>query len=160
MPLQRVTHVPPDWTLRKGRDRYLEDNGFSMSEYSSPTFVFYLFGRKLTLPNPPSRRRAVALHDLHHLLTGYGTDLAGEAEVGAWELRTGCNTPFLWMINLTAVVGGVFVAPLRTWRAFRTAAGQRSLYVDGRAAEAVLNLTIAELRAQLGVPARGHTAAP
>lgn len=160
MPLQRVTHMPPEWTLRQGRDRYLEANGFSMTEYSSPTFAFYLFGRKLTLPNPPSRRKVVALHDLHHLLTGYGTDLEGEAEVGAWELRAGCNTPFLWMINLTAVLGGVFVSPLRTWRSFRVARGQRSLYVDGRDAEAVLDMTIGELRQQLGIPAGGHTAAP
>ncbi|WP_434420752.1 hypothetical protein [Nannocystis pusilla] len=160
MPLQRVTHVPSDLPLREGRDRYLELNGFSMAEYSSPVFAFYLFGRTLRLPNPPARRRVVALHDLHHVLTGYGTDLAGESEIGAWELRAGCNTPFLWMINLTAVVGGLFVAPLRTLRAFRAAKGQRTLYVDGRDAEAVLKLPIAELRRQLGIPSGGHTAAP
>jgi hypothetical protein len=157
---QPVTHVPPDLSLREGRDLYLERNGFSMAEYSSPTFTFYLFGRALKLPNPPSRRRVVALHDLHHVLTGYGTDLAGEAEVGAWELRAGCNTPFLWMINLTAALGGVFVAPLRTLRAFRAARGQRSLYVDGRELAALLDTPIAELRRQLGIPAGGHTAAP
>lgn len=160
MPLQRVTHVPSHLKLGDGRDLYLETNGFSMAEYSSPTFAFYLFGRKLSLPNPRSRRRVVALHDLHHVLTGYGTDLAGESEVGAWELRAGCNTPFLWMINLTAVAGGVFVAPLRTLRAFLAAKGQRSLYVDGRDIEALLNKPIAELRRELGIPAGGHTAAP
>lgn len=158
--LHRVTHVPSHWSLREGRDLYLERNSFSMDEYSSPTFSFYLFGRKLTLPNPPSRRRVVALHDLHHVLTGYGTDLAGEAEIGAWELRAGCNTPFLWMINLTAAGLGLFVAPLKVLRAFRAARGQRSLYVDGRDAEAFLDTPIAELRRQLGIPAGGHTAAP
>ncbi|MBZ5707973.1 hypothetical protein [Nannocystis pusilla] len=156
----RVTHVPSHMTLREARDLYLERNGFSTAEYSSPTFAFHILGRTLKLPNPPARRQVVALHDLHHVLTGYGTDLAGESEMGAWELRAGCNTPFLWMINLTAVLGGVFIAPLRTLRAFRAAKGQRSLYVDGRGAAAALKLTVAELRRQLGVPARGHTAAP
>src|SRR5690606_11263295 len=96
---QRVTHMPPEWTLRQGRDRYLADNGFTMDEYSASTFAIELLGRKLRLPNPPSRQRVIALHDLHHLLTGYGTDLTGEGEIGAWELRAGCNTPFLWLIN-------------------------------------------------------------
>jgi hypothetical protein len=160
MPLQRVTHVPADLTLREGRDLYLKTNGFSMAEYSSPTFDFYLMGRKFGLPNPPSRQVVVALHDLHHVLTGYGTDLAGESEIGAWELRAGCNTPFLWFINLTAAVGGLFVAPVRTLRAFLAAKGQRTLYVDGRGAEAVLDVKISELRRQLGIPDGGHTAAP
>jgi hypothetical protein len=160
MPLQPVTHVPSDLTLREGRDLYLARNGFSMAEYASPTFAFTIFGRAWQVPNPPARRQVVALHDLHHVLTGYGTDLAGESEIGAWELRAGCNTRFLWMINLTAAVGGLFIAPLRTLRAFRAAKGQRTLYVDGRDVEAVLKLPIAELRRQLGIPAGGHTAAP
>src|SRR5262245_1592727 len=40
-------------------------------------------------PNTKARKRLVRAHDLHHLLTGYGTDLLGEAELGAWELGTG-----------------------------------------------------------------------
>jgi hypothetical protein len=160
MPLQRVTHVPSDLTLREGRDMYLGLNGFSMSEYSSPTFVFYIFGRKLNVPNPPGRRRVVALHDLHHVLTGYGTDLAGESEIGAWELRSGCNTPFLYFINLLATGGGVFVAPIRTLKSFLAARGQRSLYLDERSIEALLDTKIGVLRKQLGIPDGGHTAAP
>jgi hypothetical protein len=160
MPLQRVTHVPSDLTLREGRDIYLETNGFSMAEYSSPTFVFYILGKKLNLPNPPARQRVLAMHDLHHVLTGYGTDLAGESEIGAWELRAGCNTAFLWWINLTAAFGGVFVAPIKTLKSFFAARGQRTLYVDGRDIEALLGTKIGVLRKQLGIPDGGHTAAP
>ena len=46
----------------------------------------------MTFPNTDSRKRAVPLHDLHHILTGYKTDWMGEAEIGAWELRAGCNS--------------------------------------------------------------------
>jgi hypothetical protein len=160
MPLQRVTHVPDHLTLREGREVYLNANGFTMDEYTAPKFALYVLGRKIWFPNPPSRQRVIALHDLHHVLTGYGTDLEGESEIGAFELRAGCNTPFLWFINLVAVGGGVFVAPIRTFRAFLASRGQRSLYVDGRPIEVYLDMTIAELRRELGIPAGGHTAAP
>jgi len=40
-------------------------------------------------PNTKSRKRLVLAHDLHHLLTAFGTDLIGEAELGGWELGTG-----------------------------------------------------------------------
>src|SRR5438445_8760870 len=39
-------------------------------------------------PNTTGRKRLVLARDLHHLLAGYGTDLIGEAEMGAWELGT------------------------------------------------------------------------
>jgi hypothetical protein len=159
MHTQSVTQLPSDLTLRTARELYLAANGFSMEEYTKPTFVLPVFGRKVHFPNPPARQRAIARHDLHHLLTGYGTDYPGEAEIGAWELRAGCNTGFLWFINIMAVLGGLVRAPLRTWRAFRAARGQRSLYLDGRELDALLDLPIAEVRRQLGIPTGGHTAA-
>lgn len=155
MQTQAVTDLPEHLTLREGRDLYLEKNGFSMEEYTRPTFAVPIFGRMVHFPNPPARQRAIARHDLHHLLTGFGTDYAGEAEIGAWELRAGCNTPFLWFINGMAALIGLFVAPRRTWRAFRRGRGQRSLYRDGRELPALLDMTIAELRRQLGIPAGG-----
>ncbi len=30
----------------------------------------------------------IPFNDLHHVATGYGTDVLGEAEIGAWELLT------------------------------------------------------------------------
>lgn len=159
MQTQPVTDLPDTLTLRDARELYMRTHGFSMEEYTKPTVQLPIFGKMVTFPNPPARQRAIARHDLHHLLTGYGTDYAGEAEIGAWELRAGCNTIFLWLINLAAVAAGLFVAPRRTWRAFRRARGQRSLYVDGRDLPALLELPIAELRRQLGIPAGGHGAA-
>lgn len=159
MHTQPVTDLPDSLSLRDARVAYLEKNGFSMDEYTKPTVELPIFGKMVKFPNPPARQRAIARHDLHHLLTGYGTDYAGEAEIGAWELRAGCNTAFLWFINSMAVFVGLFRAPLRTLRAFRRARGQRSLYLDGRELTALLDLPIAEVRRQLGIPAGGHGAA-
>jgi hypothetical protein len=146
-----------DLTMREARDRYLADNGFDTAGYTADHFEVAIAGRMLRFRNPKTRQRVIPLHDLHHALTGYGTDLAGEAEIGAWELVAGCNTPFLVFINLVAVVTGMFIAPLRTLRAGWRARGQRSLYRDARSYEELLDVTIAELRREQGIPARGVT---
>ncbi len=144
-----------DETMQDGLQRYLDENGFTIEEYTSPTVTISLGPIPLRFPNSPGRQRAIPLHDLHHVLTGYGTDLVGEAEIGAWELRAGCNTAFLYFINLAAVMIGLVLAPRRIWRAWRAARGARSLYLDGRPASAYLERSIVEVRRAHGVPAEG-----
>lgn len=147
--------LDPNSSVREGRDAYLSANEFDTAGYTAPTFALPVLGREVHLPNPPTRQRAMARHDLHHALTGYGTDYAGEAEIGAWELRAGCNTAFLWLINLAAVAIGLVIAPRRVARAFRSAAGHRSLYRDPRPLEALLELKLGDLREELGIPRGG-----
>jgi hypothetical protein len=144
-----------DTTVRAARDLYLERNGFDMKGYEEPTFTLPILGRDVAFPNPPARRRAIARHDLHHALTGYGTDYAGEAEIGIWELRAGCNTAFLWLINLIAVAIGVAIAPRRVWRAWGSAASSRSLYLDARPYDELLEMDLSALRADCGLAPRG-----
>ena len=136
-------------TMQQGLDRYLAENGFTIDDYGAPSVTISVGPIVLRLPNSPARQRAIPLHDLHHVLTGYGTDLVGEAEIGAWELRAGCNTPFLFMINLTAVAIGLVLAPRRVWRAWRAARTARSLYLDVEPAAAYLALAITEPDAQI-----------
>jgi hypothetical protein len=146
-------------SVLEGRDAYLAANGFSTGAYTAPTFTVQIFGKALTFANRPSRQRVIPLHDLHHVATGYGTDLVGEAEIGAWELVAGCNTPFLVAINATAAVLGMLLAPRRVVRAARAARGQRTLYVKGTPYEELLSLSVTELRERLGVPAGGVASA-
>ena len=143
-------------TVEAARDRYLEVNGFSTAGYSAATFQVDVFGRTWTLPNRPARRRAIPLHDLHHVVTGYGTDLAGEAETSTWELSGGINSLFLWCFKLSAIAIGLVIAPRRVLQAARAARGCRTLYRDPIGYAAILAMTLGELRARLGVPPDGQ----
>lgn len=147
--------LPPEMTVREGRDLYLARNGFSTEAYTAPTFTLRIFGVPVSFSNPPSRQRAIPLHDLHHVATGYWTRYIGEAEIGAWELMGGCNSFILYYLNGMAALIGLFIDPRRVLRAFRQARGQRTLYRDAIAYEDLLGMTIGELRDRLGIPPEG-----
>lgn len=149
--------LPAALGVREARDLYLAENGFSTAAYDSPTAEGSLFGLKFSVPNPPPHRRAIRLHDLHHVATGYGTDHAGEAELSAWQARLGLRRAGLYVsaIVLANVAVGVGVAPRRTLAAFRLARGGRSLFGIDADYEQLLALSVGELRAHLAVPVHG-----
>lgn len=100
-------------------------------------------------PNTAGRRRAVRLHDLHHIATGYQPTLIGEAEIGAWELASGCrNYLAAWILNAAAVAIGLFLSPRRVFRAFARGRRSRNLYPTGWS-ESLLEGTVGELREKL-----------
>jgi hypothetical protein len=155
-------------TVRMALDRFLTVNGFSTAAYEASTVAIPVGPLTITLPNSEGRKRLVRWHDLHHVATGYGTDLVGEAEIGAWELRAGCTNVAGYVYNGMAVLVGLCIAPLRTFRAFQRGRGATTLYRLGIDYGAALELPLAELRRRMGVPADGiaghparqHTAAP
>ena len=120
-----------------------------------PTVRLKFFGRYFDFPNSPNRQWAIPLHDLHHLATGYGTDFIGEAEVGLWELRAGCETPIVYALNGAAVVIGLFLSPRRMLAAYRAAKGARTLYRAPLPMEEVLSMRVGDLRAHLAIPEGG-----
>jgi hypothetical protein len=95
-----------DLLVQEARDLHLAANGFYLRDYEAPTFTIRIFGLSLKFPNAEAHKRAVPLHDLHHLVTGYRTDWVGEAEIGAWELRGGCNSFITYFLNGSGVVIG------------------------------------------------------
>ncbi len=140
-------------TVGEARARYFERAGFPPDGGYAAAFVS--LGKigpiPVGFPNTDSRRRAVAMHDLHHVATGYGTDWTGEGEISAWEIAAGCGPyPFAWFINLQGMVMGWFVNPGRTWRAFVRGRHSRSLYGEGFS-QRLLAERVGELRARLGV---------
>lgn len=150
---------PASWSVRRARDAYLAENGFTTDAYDAKWTDASFLGVKLSVPNTRRHRWAIMRHDLHHVATGYGTDMVGEAEVSAWEIRA-ARTLGLYVssIVLGGALLGLFRAPLRTLEAFRAGKRVRFLYrgPDSDAEyEALLNLTVGQLRALLGVPEDG-----
>src|SRR5215831_934949 len=137
--------LAPSLAVGAARDAYLAENGFDLAGYTADTFEVEVFGRTFTATNSADRKWAIPLHDLHHVATGYGTDLVGEAEIGAWELVGGCSTLIVYWLNATAVMIGLLIAPRRTLAAFRDAHRAKTLYRQPHDLEQVLGLTVGEL---------------
>jgi hypothetical protein len=144
----------PSLTLREARAQYFARAGFDERSYSERWVRLAIFGRTLlAFPNTAGRVRAVRLHDLHHVLTGYDTSWAGEGEIGAWELASGCRDHWAaWTLNASAAFIGLFVAPRRVLRAFARGRRERNLY-DVELSDALLGETLGALRARLGIAA-------
>ncbi len=137
-------------TVREARDRYFRDNGFSEAGYTSRWVKLKMGPIPLAFPNTAARRRAVPLHDLHHVATGYATSWTGEAEISAWELAAGCGRYWAaWALDIGGALVGLVIAPRRTWRAFLRGRRCRSLYRAELTGD-LLDMPVAELRARLG----------
>jgi hypothetical protein len=147
--------------VREARDAYFRENGFSLAAYAAPYAVMSLFGLAVRIPNPAARKRNIRYHDLHHVLTGFGTDLAGEGEVAAWQFRAGLPASlFLRALITSGLLLGALVAPRRVLAAWRAGRGCRSLFKQLPPYEELLEKTVGELRELVGVPACGIATAP
>lgn len=87
----------------------------------------------LRLPNPASRRRALFIHDVNHVLTGYDTDFSkGELAIASFDLGNGCGAYWMaWLINFIMFGMALLVRPRETFRAFVRGRGCASLYKTG-----------------------------
>jgi len=161
-------------TVREALAQYHRRNGFKGDSNYSETIQIRVNGEIADLPNFRFQRGLLARHDLHHVLTGYGTDLRGEAEMGAWEIgagslrwKTTSHVPrpdsgpehfalggiallYMALNNVGALCLGV-IAPWRTLRAFVRGLRSRSLYGDDTPYEAILSSDLDALRRKLGL---------
>jgi len=139
---------PSEATLREARRTYFDANGFGDDGgYSAAWVDFKLGSLPFPFPNTAGRVRAVRYHDLNHVLTGYDTDLAGEYEISAWEVASGCRDfAAAWQLNLAGMAGGMLYVPRRTFRAFVRGRRCRSLY--GEPFDDLLDLRVGEARAR------------
>jgi hypothetical protein len=141
-------------TLREARAHYFRQNGIDEDGGYARKWVTIKLGPvPVLIPNTTGRRAALLPHDLHHVATGYGTTLVGEAEIGAWELASGCRHYYAaWILNLGAVVTGLFLAPRRVVRAFQRGWRCTNLYHLGVDADWPEE-TVSRLRQRLGLHA-------
>lgn len=127
--IKEVTY-DPDRTLAAARDVYFEANGFPAGGgYEAKWVDFELGPIPMPFPNTDGRRRAVKIHDLHHVLTGYQTDIWGEFEISAWEVGSSCRGYYAaWLLNLGGMASGMLTVPRRTVRAFLRGRKSKNLY--------------------------------
>lgn len=141
--------------IREARRTYFETAGFAADGGYGDKWVL-LKARGVTLfafPNTAARVRSVKLHDLHHVLTEYDTSWEGEAEIGAWELASGCGRHYpAWVLNAGAVVIGMLICPRRVLRAFRRGRRSGNLY-SSQFSDELLDRTVGELRRFIGLAA-------
>jgi len=144
-------------TVRQARDRYLAANGFTLDSYTAPFVDVSFFGLRFPFPNVGGLGRALPFHDLHHVALGYDTDIPGEAEICAWELRAGvCDAPLIVrFIILELFALGLLTSPRRTLAAWRAAGRCGTLFSRPLPYDALLDMSVGELRSHLGVPPDG-----
>lgn len=154
--------IPPAIPVREALQAYLEENGFTTESYDEPKVTVTFWGMDFTVPNPPSRQLAVRFHDLHHIMTGYGTDPAGEFEISAWELRRGVGVfgAYVQLIIASGALSGLLLFPRRFLAAWKTGRGGPPLPTPSlELYDTLLTLDVGELRARYGIPSGGVTGA-
>jgi hypothetical protein len=139
-------------TLFDARKQYFDENHFGDDGGYSKKWVKLMIGPlPMAIPNTSGRVDAVRFHDLHHVLTGYNTDFAGEFEISAWELASGCADKYAaWVLNLGGMLAGAVIWPRRTWRAWVRGRRSRNLY-RVPFEDALLRRTVGDARHQLGL---------
>lgn len=139
-------------TLRENRRLYFEKNGFGDGGYEETWVALKTIGPvRIGFPNTEARKRAIRLHDLHHVLAQYGTNWTGEAEIAGYEIGAGCGTHWAaWLLNAGGLSYGVFIAPRATYRSFVRGRHARSLY-GGEWREELLDENTGAMREKLGL---------
>lgn len=126
--------------------------GIPQNAYTTKTFVINVGPIPIHIPNIEARVKIARFHDLHHIITSYPANWLGEAEIGAWELATGCRTSFIaWFLNSGAMVVGLFINPKAVLAAFKR--GRKTttnLYYDFKYDE-LLDVSLGELRKTIGL---------
>ena len=113
-------------TTQEALRNYLTEKGIRDKDdpeqqlYKDTWFSFYAGGRRLKILPLGSLIDSLAIHDLHHLVTGYTTSWVGEAELIGWELASGgCGRH--WVMWIDRLFGSplMLLAPRASWRAIR-----------------------------------------
>lgn len=121
-----------EMTVAEARAAYFVANELGDGGYEDRWVRLQAGPVPIFLPNTKARVAAVRLHDIHHPLTGYDTSWTGEAEIGAFEIASGCGRYVAaWILNLQALAIGLQIAPQRTWRAFVRGRRAANLYHRG-----------------------------
>jgi hypothetical protein len=146
-----MPHYASEAIIRDARERYFSIAGFDNGGYTEKWVRLKAGPLTVKFPNTAARVRSVKLHDIHHILTEYDTSWTGEAEIGAWEIASGCGRHAVaWMLNLGAFGIGLVIAPRRTYQAFIRGRHSRNLY-PSVFREELLDQRVGSLREELAI---------
>jgi hypothetical protein len=148
-------------TLREARARYFASNGLPPDGGYAARWVRAPIGPiPFAFPNTAGRRRITPAHDLHHVATGYRTDILGEGEIAAWELGAGVRDRTALALGLRVLGFALARWPARLWRAFVRGRRCRNLLATPCEDHAFLARSVASLRAELGLDRAATPATP
>lgn len=120
--------------------------------YTCKSFIIRIGKFPIQIPNIPARVKIARYHDIHHIITGYPANWRGEAEIGAWEIATGCRSSFIaWFLNTGAVIVGLFMYPKAVLKAFRRGRNTRTNLYHDFAYKPLLTMTVKEVRDKVGL---------
>jgi len=148
-------------TLREARAVFYRRNGFGPDGGAHDRRWTPLACRdlKVYLPNFKWRRRALPLHDLHHVITSYQFSPHGEFQVAAWEFAAGRYPNMLsTCFCLPLVCMGAAVIPRKTFAAFVRGRHSKTLYF-ALDPDALLDRTVGDVRREY-LPAGAVSARP
>lgn len=143
---------PDDIPIKEALKQLFERFNIPEDAYTAKRFSIGVGNVPVYLPNIPARVKVARYHDIHHILTGYPANWRGEAEIGAWEIATGCQKYFVaWFLNGGAVIVGLFMHPKVVIKAFiRGWKTDTNLYHHFEY-DPLLEMTVKELRDKIGI---------
>lgn len=104
----------------------------------------------IPIPNIKARKKALMLHDIHHIVTGYDGDWRGEISIGAWEVASGCGKYWVaWLLNLGAMGVGLFIYPKVMFNAFIRGLRTENLYHHTIPQDQAVQMQVGELQKKL-----------
>jgi hypothetical protein len=144
------THTTP-LTVRETLDNYYEKNNLGENGGLNNSWAWLKAGWfYIPIPNPASRKKVIIFHDIHHLATGYQTNWKGEAEIGAWEVSSGCEDyAAAWVLDSMTFAYGVVFFPFATYRAFIRGRRTSNLYKHIYTNEQLMTMSIPEIQSKL-----------
>jgi hypothetical protein len=122
---------------------HFKDGGYTDKWFKIKAGPFFL-----PFPNIKARVDAVKIHDVNHLITGYKANYRGEAQIGGWELASGCGKYFMaWILNFGSFIIGMIAFPRALLTAFLSGRRQKmSLYRHFEYNSQLLNMPLGDLR--------------
>ncbi len=141
-------------SLRDARAAYFAEEGLADDGGYGEEWVRIRVGPfPFRYRNSEGRKRLAPAHDVHHLVTGYATDLPGECEIAAWEIGSGLRDATGLWLSFRVLGFMVFAMPARAYRAFVRGRHSRNLFTLGPTVDdALLDRSVDDLRRELSVP--------